>query len=161
VGVGPVFSRGHRDVTALCRTGDEGGNPTLYATDATLDGPDELDVITGGTDYAPPSGRPPAYEVRAEEGGLGGCAAAPGGVFLGALDGQRVHAVALDEAGSVAGDPQAFLSGQYGRLRTVVLDAEGALWITTSNRDGIGTPGEDDDKVLRIQPPTSTGNSPL
>ena len=62
----------------------------------------------------------------------------------------------------MAGDPEEFLAGQYGRLRTVVLDAEGALWITTSNRDGIGTPAEDDDKVLRILPPTTArgGASP-
>ena len=43
----------------------------------------------------------------------------------------------------------------------MVLDAEGALWITTSNRDGVGTPGEGDDKVLRILPPTSGNDSPL
>ena len=61
----------------------------------------------------------------------------------------------------MTGDPESFLTGRYGRLRTVVLDAEGALWITTSNRDGYGTPGADDDRVLRVQPPTSTGSSPL
>ena len=95
----------------------------------------------------------PLIEVPAEAGGPGGCAAAGGAVFLGALDGQRVHAFALDGTGAVVGDPEEFLAGQYGRLRTVVLDAEGALWITTSNRDGIGTPVEDDDRVLRILPP--------
>jgi hypothetical protein len=42
-----------------------------------------------------------------------------------------------------------------------VLDAEGALWITTSNRDGVGTPTEDDDRVLRILPPSAAGTSPL
>jgi glucose/arabinose dehydrogenase len=157
VGASAVYSRGHRDVTALCHDGAE----NLYATDATLDGPDELDLITENGDYAAPRGTPPVTEVTAAEGGLGGCAAAAGGVFLGAMDGQRVRALVLDESGEVAGDPEDFLSGQYGRLRTVVLDPQGALWITTSNRDGIGTPGADDDRVLRIQPPTSTGNSPL
>ena len=68
---------------------------------------------------------------------------------------------ASDEAGTVVGDPEQFLDGEYGRLRTIVLDAEGALWITTSNRDGVGTPAEDDDKVLRILPPSAAGNSPL
>ena len=43
----------------------------------------------------------------------------------------------------------------------VVLDTEGALWITTSNRDGIGTPVEEDDRVLRILPPSAAGTSPL
>ncbi|HEY4625391.1 MAG TPA: oxidoreductase, partial [Blastococcus sp.] len=67
----------------------------------------------------------------------------------------------LDRTGAVVGDPEEFLSGQYGRLRTVVLDPEGALWITTSNRDGVGTPVESDDRVLRILPPTTAGTSPL
>jgi glucose/arabinose dehydrogenase len=162
VGASPVYSRGHRDVTGLCQVGgtDLAAQP-LYATDATQDGPDELDAITEGTDYAGPTGRRPVAQISAQEGGLGGCAAASGGVFLGAMDGQRVRALTIDGNGAVTGDPQDLLAGQYGRLRTVVLDAEGALWITTSNRDGIGTPADDDDRVLRIQPPTTTGSSPL
>lgn len=163
VGASPVYSSGLRDVTALCQSADggPGGGGPLFATDATRDGPDELNVITEGADYGDPRGASPLAEVRAEEAGLGGCAAAAGGVFLGAMDGQRVTALALDANGSVTGDPEEFLAGQYGRLRTVVLDPQGALWITTSNRDGVGTPGPDDDRVLRIQPPSSTGSSPL
>ena len=69
--------------------------------------------------------------------------------------------VPLDPSGAVTDQPKDLLTGQYGRLRTVVLDAQGALWITTSNRDGIGTPAADDDKVLRILPPTSQGSSQL
>ena len=61
----------------------------------------------------------------------------------------------------MSGDLEEFLGGQYGRLRTVVADPQGALWITTSNRDGIGTPAADDDKVLRINPPSAAGGSPL
>ena len=67
----------------------------------------------------------------------------------------------LDENGVPTGELEELLGGMYGRLRTVVLDAEGALWITTSNRDGEGTPAEDDDKVLRILPPSTAGSSPL
>lgn len=159
VGATPVYSRGHRDVTALCQAAEG----PLYATDDALDGPDELNVVVEGRDYGrrAPLGTAPLAEVPAAEGGLGGCAAAGNGVFLGALDGKRVHALALDGTGAVVGDPEQFLTDEYGRLRTVVLDGQGALWITTSNRDGIGVPTDDDDKVLRIQPPTSAGNSPL
>jgi glucose/arabinose dehydrogenase len=160
VGASAVYSRGHRDVTALCRSGapDETGEVALYATDDAAEGPDEVNLVTDGADYGTVA---PLIEVPGEEGGLGGCAAAGGGVFLGALDGQRVHAFALDGTGAVVGDPEEFLDGQYGRLRTVVLDPEGALWITTSNRDGVGTPAEDDDRVLRILPPSAAGTSPL
>jgi glucose/arabinose dehydrogenase len=158
-GATPVYSRGHRDVTALCQSGlpDQAGQVTLYAADDG-DGADEVNLVTEGADYGIVA---PLIQVPAEEGGLGGCATAGGAIFLGALDGQRVHAYPLDGTGAVVGDPEEFLSGQYGRLRTVVLDPEGALWITTSNRDGVGTPVESDDRVLRILPPTRAGTSPL
>ena len=162
VGATPVYSRGHRDVTALCQAvAPDGGVATLYATDAAATGPDELDAITAGGDYGSPQGALPVAEVSPEEGGLGGCATAGTGVFLGAMDGQRIRALTLDGHGAVTGDPEDFLTGEYGRLRTVVLDAEGALWITTSNRDGLGSPTADDDRVLRIQPPSTAGSSPL
>jgi hypothetical protein len=156
VGASPVHSRGYRDVTALC----QGAEEALYATDDALDGPDELNAVTEGANHAGTTPGPVA-EILAEEGGLGGCAAAGRTVFLGALVGERVHVLTLDEAGGTTGDPEEILGGQYGRLRTVALDAEGGLWITTSNRDGIGTPDEDDDKVLRILPPSTAGSSPL
>lgn len=148
---GPVFSRGHRDVTALCQDGER-----VYATDEAREGPDEFDVVQEGGDGAP------LFEVPAEQGGLGGCAVANGTVFLGALDGERVHVMTLDGSGAPVEDATGeVLADRYGRLRTVVLDTEGALWITTSNRDGVGTPAEDDDKVLRIRPPGGQANSPL
>jgi hypothetical protein len=77
------------------------------------------------------------------------------------MDGRQVRVVELDGSGAPVGEPEAFLEDQYGRLRTVVLDAQGALWITTSNRDGLGTPEQEDDRVLRVVPPASGSDSPL
>ncbi len=160
---GPVFSSGFADVPALCSTSDE--PPTVYAVDESAAGPDELDVVTRGTDHGWPDAGTgtsgPLLEIDGAEGGLAGCAAAGTTAFLGALDGQRVHVVQVDGQGTVVGEPEELLTGRYGRLRTVVLDAEGALWITTSNRDGIGAPAEDDDKVLRILPPSSSTGAPV
>ena len=161
VGASPVYTRGHRDVTALCLNATPDGGATVFATDASITGPDELDVLVDGGDYGDLGGRTPLAKVDAAEAGLGGCAAAGTGVFLGAMDGQRIRALKLDANGSVTGDPEDFLKGQYGRLRTVVADSEGALWITTSNRDGVGTPSAEDDRVLHIQPPSNAGSSPL
>ena len=39
VGASPVYSRGHRDVTALCQNPTPDGASTVYATDATTAGP--------------------------------------------------------------------------------------------------------------------------
>ena len=158
IGGDAVFTRGHRNVTAICPHGDL----SLYATDEGDDGADELNLLTDGSDYRP-GGTAPVAEILPEEGGLGGCATIGEIAFVGALDGQRVHVLPLEEpeAGTEPQDPEELLGGQYGRLRTVVADLEGALWITTSNRDGFGTPGEGDDKVLRILPPSSGAESPL
>ena len=155
VGDGPVVSRGHQDVTALCQ-----GPLQLYATDEARSGDDVLDAVTPGGDVGP-DGADPVLSVPADEGGLGGCAVSGPYVFLGAMDGRQVRVTQLDGSGDLVGDPQPFLADQYGRLRTVVLDPSGALWITTSNRDGVGAPEEDDDRVLRVVPPSSGSESPL
>jgi hypothetical protein len=154
----PYVSRGHRDVTALCPAGGD----QIFALDDATDGPDELNSLVAGGDYGDgPNAVEPVAEIAGEEGGLGGCAVAGSTVFLAALDGERVHVLTLDGSGAVTGDPDELLGGEYGRLRSAVLDAEGGLWLTTSNKDGVGTPGEDDDKVLRILPPSAQADSPL
>jgi len=53
--------------------------------------------------------------------------------------------------GARAGRPRDFLTGRYGRLRTVVLALDGSLWLTTSNRDGRGQPNANDDRILRVE----------
>lgn len=44
------------------------------------------------------------------------------------------------------------LKGTYGRLRAALQGPDGALYITTSNRDGRGSPVNADDRVVRIVP---------
>jgi aldose sugar dehydrogenase len=56
----------------------------------------------------------------------------------------------------ITGD-QVLLEGEYGRLRTVVQGPDGALYVLTSNRDGRGSPSDDDDRILRITPPGASG----
>jgi len=62
-------------------------------------------------------------------------------------------------AGGGAGTPVAELQGQFGRLRTVVVGPDGWLWVTTSNRDGRGSPIASDDRILRF-PPVGVNPSP-
>ena len=153
----PVFSTGHRNVTALC----QGTSGAILATDdAAPAGPDELDAVARGKDYGP-SGTAPVFGAPAAEAGFGGCAVAGSAVFIGALAGKKVDVIHLDGQGAVTGTTDTLLPDKYGRLRSVAVDPDGGVWVTTSNRDGVGTPGKDDDKVLRILPPSAQSNSPL
>lgn len=43
-------------------------------------------------------------------------------------------------------------SGRYGRLRALVQSPDGALYVSTSNRDGRGRVQAGDDRILRITP---------
>src|SRR3954468_25027017 len=101
VGTRPFFSRGHRDVTALCAAGKD----QLFATDDASAGADELDALVDGGDYgaSPPRGVGPVTQIPGDEGGLGGCAVAGSTVFIGALDGERVNVLTLDGSGAPTG----------------------------------------------------------
>lgn len=154
----PVFSRGHRNVAGLCLDGRD----RAYDAESGA-GTDEINQLTAGADYGWPTARSgataAARTLAPETAGPGGCAVVERGLFVTALRGQRLWAVPLESDGSV-GAPRAVLAGTYGRLRTVVAAPDGALWLTTSNRDGQGKPVPQDDRVIRIQPPTNSTNSP-
>jgi hypothetical protein len=68
--------------------------------------------------------------------------------WIPALQGECLGAVPL--TGEVAGRQARWLDGEYGRLRTAQLAPDGALWVTTSNKDGRGDPRRGDDRILRV-----------
>jgi glucose/arabinose dehydrogenase len=53
---------------------------------------------------------------------------------------------------TVATQQDLLYQGTYGRLRGATQGPDGALYITTSNRDGRGSPVAADDRVVRIVP---------
>ena len=71
-------------------------------------------------------------------------------VFTG-LRGQALYRVVFE-----SGNPrkvttfERFFVREFGRLRDVAEGPDGALYLLTSNRDGRGRPGPDDDRVLRL-----------
>jgi glucose/arabinose dehydrogenase len=157
----PVYTSGHRDPSGLCIDPDSGA---VFETEAGSSS-DEVNVIAAGANYGWPTAaggdqRPTAVLPSADRG-PGGCAVEDGVLFVTSLDGHTLLAAQIRGTGSKV-TLDAFtrsLVNRYGRLRTVVAAPDGALWLTTSNRDGHGAPVPDDERVLRIMPSSGGGES--
>jgi glucose/arabinose dehydrogenase len=138
----------------------------MYATDRG-DTADELNVIQPGKDYGWPAvqgraGDPkyvdPLLNWKPEQAGCAGVGVTGAVLVTACLTGTRLYAVQLTATGTALGAPQPLLSRKFGRLRTVVAAPDGSLWVSTSNKDGQGTPRPDDDQILRIVPDGSAGS---
>ena len=159
----PIFTTGHRNVQGITF----GPDGTVYAAELGLNDWDELNVLHAGADYGWPEaegpdgsgGKRPIFSLRPEEASPSGVAYAGGAVWMAGLRGQRLWRLPV-VGGEPTGDPVAYLTGEYGRLRTVELAPDGSLWVTTSNTDGAtlgGTaPRDGDDRILRIELVPST-----
>ena len=73
-----------------------------------------------------------------------------GNFFFGCLRGEGLQRVVLD--GRRVLSEERLFSREYGRIREVAEGPDGALYFSTSNRDGRGSPTADDDRIMRIVP---------
>jgi glucose/arabinose dehydrogenase len=146
----PVWSLGHRNVQGLAW--DATGK--MYGIEFGQNRFDEVNIIEPGRNYGWPvvEGKAgnkkyaePIVTWTTAEASPSGAAIAGRTLYVAALRGQRLWTVPLD-----GGEPKAQLSGRYGRLRTVAVAPDGALWLTTSNTDGRGDPQAGDDRILRF-----------
>ena len=149
-----TWSYGHRNIEGLAF--DAAGR--LWATEFGEQESDELNLIRKGRNYGWPR-----VEGRSSRSGLvspevvwsptstcspAGLAITRSTAFVAALRGQCLFAVPL--SGREAGKPKAYFARDHGRIRSVVVAPDGALWMTTSNTDGRTEPGRDDDKIIRV-----------
>lgn len=58
----------------------------------------------------------------------------------------------IEVVNSKVSERETIIKSAYGRLRAVITDKEGSIYVGTSNRDGRGSPAIDDDKILKITP---------
>ncbi|HEX8889526.1 MAG TPA: PQQ-dependent sugar dehydrogenase [Pyrinomonadaceae bacterium] len=77
-----------------------------------------------------------------------------GNFFFGCLRGETIIRVVLD--GSRVVSQERLFEQQYGRIRDVAEGPDGAIYFSTSNRDGRGNPASDDDRILRLVPVTES-----
>jgi glucose/arabinose dehydrogenase len=92
----------------------------------------------------------PAVTWRTFDASPSGAAIRGRTLYIGALQGEAVLRVRLNGVRARKQGP--LLAGRYGRIRTVVRAPDGALWVTTSNRDGRGDPRRGDDRIVRLVP---------
>ncbi|MFD5424121.1 PQQ-dependent sugar dehydrogenase [Streptomyces sp. NPDC127084] len=154
-----VYSYGHRNVQGLAWDSER----RLWASEFGQNTWDELNHIEPGRNYGWPEvegkgGRSgfvdPVAQWRTDEASPSGIAYAKGSIWMAGLRGERLWRIPLAGTEPSAA-PQAFLQGEYGRLRTVLpvgaAGGDAAVWLVTSETDNRGTPRAGDDKVLRLE----------
>ncbi|MFJ7590000.1 PQQ-dependent sugar dehydrogenase [Streptomyces sp. NPDC097617] len=149
-----VYSYGHRNVQGLAWDKDK----RLWAAEFGQNTWDELNLVEPGANYGWPeaegkAGRPgfrdPVAVWKTDEASPSGIAWAEGSIWMAGLKGQRLWRIPLAGA-QLAAEPEAFLEGRYGRLRTVVPLGGDRMLLVTSETDGRGSPESGDDRILTL-----------
>jgi len=164
-----IWSYGHRNAQGLDW---QPGSQLMFQTEhgpSGFDGPgggDEVNIVERAKNY----GWPLIHHEQKKEGlesplleYTPACAPASGmfyrgsafsqfrGNFLfGCLRGERIIRVVLD--GRRVLKQENLLERKYGRIRDVAEGPDGAIYFSTSNRDGRGNPAKDDDRIIRLVP---------
>ena len=163
-----VYSYGHRNPQGLAWQPKTG---RLYATEHGPSGfqgccRDEVNLIEPGKNYGWPEVRgdetregmvsPVIHAGTSETWAPAGASFATRGPWAGSLlftglRGQTLYRLPLDPNDPrKTGQLERHFSRRFGRLRDVVEGPDGNLYLLTSNRDGRGSPVEDDDRIIRI-----------
>lgn len=61
----------------------------------------------------------------------------------------------LNSNGDAVESSKNYFSGDYGRMRDICVSPDGRVFISTSNKDGRGSPKQDDDKIIELSSGTS------
>jgi glucose/arabinose dehydrogenase len=157
-----VYASGFRGVAGLCV---EPATASMLEVDPGQSA-DGISVVAGGATYGWPTAsttdRTPIAALPAADRGPGGCAMQNGNLFVTSLDGDALLESPVSTKGTAVtlGKFTPLLVKKYGRLLTVVAAPDGALWLTTANKDGHGRPVPDDERVLRITLSGGGANQP-
>ncbi|WP_347657796.1 PQQ-dependent sugar dehydrogenase [Plantactinospora sp. B5E13] len=154
----PIYSSGHRNVQGIAF----GPDGTAYGSELGHRTWDEVNILRPGQDYGWPetegldgsTGVPPIFTVHPDDASPSGVAYAAGSLWIGALGGQRLWQLPVD-GNAATGDAVEHFEGDHGRIRTVEVAPDGALWLVTSNTDRATWGGTDprpgDDRILRVE----------
>ena len=161
-----VWSLGHRNSQGLAF---EPGTGRLIATEHGTGGTgnNELNLIQRGHNYGWPAVIGAAADPRFTAPLFVGEDAPAGATFVtgdryprlrgsllvATLSAMRLLQFTVGPASPPTVTRRAVLiEATYGRLRDIIQGPDGYLYLATSNRDGRGKPGADDDRVIRLAP---------
>lgn len=155
-----IYSYGHRNPQGLAW--DSAGDlwSSEHGRSGVRSGYDEINLIIPGNNYGwpviegddlqPGADGPIRHSGADTTWATGGLAYLDGALYVPGLRGQTLYKATLKGNEIVAWDE--YFIGEYGRLRSVVVGPDNLLYVTTSNRDGRGSPAENDDLIIRINP---------
>jgi glucose/arabinose dehydrogenase len=156
-----VYTWGNRNPQGIAFNGAD-----VYEVEHGENDDDEINFIAAGANYGWPtfhqSGgaargmKDPIWSSGSVTFATSGAAFAFGPAW-GTWDGS-LFVAALKDASlrrftvtpTVATQQDLVFKNKYGRLRGVTLGPDGALYLTTSNRDGRGSPVSGDDRIIRV-----------
>jgi aldose sugar dehydrogenase len=162
-----IWSYGHRNAQGMDW---QPGTNLMFQTEhgpSGFDGPgggDEVNIVERGKNYGWPTihhrdSRPGLESPLLEY--TPACAPASamfyrgstfpsfrGNFFFGCLRGELIIRVTLD--GRKVVSQENLLQEKYGRIREMAEGPDGAIYFSTSNRDGRGKPASDDDRIIRL-----------
>lgn len=143
-----IWSLGHRNGQGLVFH-----NGILYETEHGPSENDEVNLIRRGANYGWPnrSGVAPLTSWTPTVA-ITGADFHRGDLLATSLGGRTLWRMSLSADGTRISNRTAILSGVYGRLRDVLVAANGDIYICTSNRDGRGAPADGDDRIIRLTP---------
>lgn len=156
----PVYSYGHRNPQGLAW--DDNGRlwSTEHGPSGSVSGRDELNLIEKGANYGWPAITgdetragmrvPVAQSGDNDTWAPGALAHADGSLYFTGLRGQTLYQAVISDTQNVSVTLKRHFSREYGRLRAAAV-RDGALYISTSNTDGRGSPKPQDDKIISIR----------
>ena len=166
----PIFTLGHRNPQGLDWHPD---SMRLYSAEHGPSGEggqfahDEINIIEAKNNYGWPqqvgkdgndSFTEPIVDTGSETWAPSGIAFYRGvnqqswrnNLFVATLRGSHIHRLVLDDKGDSIIMQEKLFQDTYGRIRAMVSGPDGALYFSTSNRDGRGRPAKNDDRILRL-----------
>lgn len=151
-----VYSLGHRNPQGLTWDSENNLWSTEHGQSGLVSGLDELNKIVKGGNYGWPNYRgnsnsegfiAPEIHSGTETWAPGDAEFYKGDIYFTGLRGEALYKYNLQTK-----ELKKYLSNEYGRLRALTIGPDGFFYISTSNRDGRGTPKENDDKIIKLNP---------